>query len=269
MQDIKRIIKALPGISLLVDQHDQALSERDRAVEFVPPGHFYSPIPSIEDVMTREKEIWRDQKKPHLHGGIDWNEEHQLALMEQFKNYYRDQPFGAYWNCSQRFYFENPSYSYSDAIFLYCFIRHLKPKRIIEVGSGFSSGLMMDTNQLLFGNSMSVTCIDPYPEVLRSVILPGDANLITLIEKPVWEVGSDVFTELRSRDILFIDSTHVSKIGSDVNYLFFEILPVLSRGVHIHFHDVFHSFEYPRQWILGVCRITLYILRSLGYERAA
>ena len=70
-----------------------------------------------------------------------------------------------------------------------------------------------------------------------------------LIEKRVQEVPLETFASLGENDVLFIDSSHVSKIGSDVNRLYFDMLPVLAPGVLIHIHDVAGNFEYPRDWL--------------------
>ncbi|MDR1562767.1 MAG: class I SAM-dependent methyltransferase, partial [Dysgonamonadaceae bacterium] len=76
-------------------------------------------------------------------------------------------------------------------------------------------------------------------------------------------VPLDVFTELKANDILFIDSTHVAKFNSDVNYVIHKILPILSDGVYIHFHDIFYPFEYPMEWLLeGRAWNEQYVLRA-------
>ena len=77
------------------------------------------------------------------------------------------------------------------------------------------------------------------------------------------EVDSQVFAELQTNDILFIDSSHVAKIDSDVNHIFFRILPLLNRGVYIHFHDIFYPFEYPLDWVYeGRAWNETYLLRA-------
>ena len=68
---------------------------------------------------------------------------------------------------------------------------------------------------------------------------PGDEERVTIIGAGIQDVALDVFAKLEAGDILFVDSTHVSKIASDVNYIFFEILPVLQKGVYIHIHDIY------------------------------
>ena len=143
----------------------------------------------------------------------------------------------------------NLAYSYSDAIMLYCMIRHLKPRRIIEVGSGHSSCVILDTNEIFFANRIETVFIEPYPDLLLSLLKPGDENRIQIIPKRLQDVASSLFSSLDANDILFIDSTHVAKIGSDVNMVFAEILPALHPGVHVHFHDIFYPFEYPKYWI--------------------
>ena len=214
---------------------------------WVPAGHFYSPIPSLEEVRAREEEIF-DSTSATL-GGIDLGQEAQLALLEQMKAYYPELPFTATRTDRHRYCFDNDFYSYGDGIVLYSMIRHARPRQIIEIGSGFSSCVMLDTSDLFFDSSIRCTFVEPYPERLHSLLRPGDLERSTLIEKPVQRVPLTVFDDLSSGDILFIDSTHVSKTGSDVNHILFKILPRLARGVYIHIHDIFYPFEYPREWV--------------------
>jgi hypothetical protein len=129
-------------------------------------------------------------------------------------------------------------------------IRHYKPKRIIEVGSGFSSAVMLDTNECFFGNEINLTFIDPYMDRLNMLLREPNRVTTTLVATDVQEVPLSLFEALETNDILFIDSTHVAKTGSDVNYILFDILPRLNSGVIIHFHDVFYPFEYPEGWVL-------------------
>ena len=150
---------------------------------------------------------------------------------------------------ARRYFFENPTYSYSDAICLYGMIRHVRPRRIIEVGSGYSSCVMLDTNELFFDNRIECTFIDPYPERLQSLIRKDDHARIAIVPKRVQDVAPRRFHEQAANDILFIDSTHVAKIGSDVNHIIGNILPVLRPGVYVHFHDIFYPFEYPLEWL--------------------
>jgi predicted O-methyltransferase YrrM len=217
------------------------------ARQFVPPGHFYSPIPALDDIRTNEKSIFHNGSREL--SGIDLHEEEQLQLLHSFRKYYDELPFRAHKTSNLRYFFDNPAYSYSDAIFLHCMIRDVKPQRIIEVGSGYSSCLMLDTNDLYFNGSIALTFIEPHPELLLSLVHSQDRGRTTIISSRVQDVDLVTFDSLQAGDILFVDSTHVSKICSDVNRLFFEILPRLNDGVFVHFHDIFYPFEYPREWV--------------------
>jgi hypothetical protein len=254
---IKSLIKRLPIIKEIVSKREKLRRE----FGFVPPGHFYSPIPSLEEIRRNEERIFGETSRNIP--GIELNESEQLNLLEDFCQYYESIPFQPHKIEGLRYYFENPAYSYSDAIFLHFMIRHLKPRRIIEIGSGFSSCVTLDTDELFLDRSINTTFIDPYPDLLISLIKENDKNRIKIIPQRLHEVGLNIFEDLKANDILFIDSTHVSKIDSDVNRIFFEILPALSSGVYIHFHDIFFPFEYPKEWIYeGRAWNEMYLLRS-------
>jgi len=214
---------------------------------WVPPGHFYSPIPDPDELKKREANIF--DRSQQVLAGINLNTEDQLELMSRFKSFYQEIPFTVQKTEGNRYYFENNFYSYSDAIFLYCVIRHFKPKSIIEVGSGFSSFCILDTNEKFFGGSIRCQFIEPYPDRLYSRLKPGDKEVIEITETKLQDVDLYYFEKLAANDLLIVDSTHVAKTGSDVNRIFFEILPHLKKGVLIHFHDIFYPFEYPKEWV--------------------
>lgn len=234
---IKKVINNLPYIKGLKSQVD-LLSH--------PPGHYYSPIISKEDLIKREDKIWKKSSKNIQ--GINLNEVSQLRLLNGLVGYYNELPFEASVKEGLRYYYNNKMFRHFDAIILYSMIRMCKPKRIIEVGSGFSSAVMLDTNNLFFENSIKCTFIEPYPRRLKSLLFENEK--IDLIEQPVQNVDVKLFEQLGENDILFIDSSHVSKTGSDVNFLMFEVLPRLTKGVKIHFHDIFYPFEYPKKWAI-------------------
>jgi predicted O-methyltransferase YrrM len=253
-------------IELMKTELEECRRELERYRTWVPPGDVLSPIPSREQLNLREKEIYA---VPREMPGLDLNEEGQLRLFDQLFEFYKDQPFSAQQTAGRRYWFENPAYSYSDAILLYCMMRHLRPRRIIEVGAGYSSAAILDTNELFFENSIECTFIEPQTQLLHSLLKNGDTVRITLLEKPLQEVASEVFAELQANDILFIDSSHVAKTDSDVNHIFFRILPLLKSGVFIHFHDIFYPFEYPLDWVYeGRAWNEAYLLRAfLQYNR--
>ena len=213
-----------------------------------PAGHYYSPIVSVDEIKKRADEIWKNENVDGI-VGIELKREDQLALVKNFEKFYAEIPFAENKSNGHRYYFENQFYSYTDAIMLYSMIRHFKPKQIIEVGSGFSSAVMLDTNELFFDNSIRLTFIEPYTSRLNTLLTDKDRKNTTIIETDVQVVPFEVFEQLNAGDILFIDSTHVAKTGSDVNFILFEILPRLKAGVLIHFHDIFYPFEYPKDWV--------------------
>jgi len=213
---------------------------------WVPPGHFSSPIPAVRDLKMNEDEVFR---YPPGIRGVDLNEKGQLDLLKSFAAVYPEQPFTPEAIPDRRYFFENPNYSYNDAIVLYCMMRHVRPRRVVEVGSGYSSCAMLDVNELFFDNAIACTFIDPYPQLLRDLIKDSDHAHIQVLGQKVQDVDLEVFRELTASDILFIDSSHVTKTGSDVNYIVFKILPLLKEGVYIHFHDIFYPFEYPTEWV--------------------
>jgi len=233
-----------------------------------PNGHYFSPYPELNDIKKHETRIFgrRETALPE----IDLNAEAQLRLLDSFKEYYDTLPFTDDRKEGLRYHYINPAYSYSDGIFLYCMIRHVRPRKVVEIGCGYSSCVTLDTNELHFNNEISCTFIDPYPELLYSLINDDDRRRIEIIPQRLQDVDLDVFRALGDGDILFIDSTHVSKVDSDVNRIFFEILPSLKSGVYIHFHDVFFPFEYPKQWVYeGRAWTELYMLRAfLEYNNA-
>ena len=127
--------------------------------------------------------------------------------------------------------------------------RELTRKHLIEIGSGHSTLLAAQAFQKIAqeGRAGELIACEPYPKEFLRRGFPG---LSRLIEKKVQDVPLAEFEALGRNDILFIDSSHVLKIGSDVQFEFLEILPRLKPGVLVHFHDIFLPEEYPRQWIL-------------------
>jgi len=210
-------------------------------------GHFYSPIPSIEEVREREAELF-DTSRQDL-GAIDLNEKEQILLLQDISKYYADQPFPAERKPSLRYYWPNMQFGFSDAFFLHAMMRRVKPRKIIEVGSGYSSCAMLDTNDAFLDQSVSFTFIEPDTARLRSLLFPSDLQKLKIIERRVQQVSPEDLAALEDGDILFIDSSHVSKVGSDVHHIVFKVLPLLKRGVYVHFHEVIYPFEYIAKWV--------------------
>lgn len=253
---LRRAINQFPVVKRIVQSRHAIGSPME-----YPPGHFYSPIPDIASI--RENEGMMFGSIPREIPGINLRESEQLELLEKFLVYYEDLFFTKERSENNRFYYENNYYSYSDAIFLFCMIKHFKPKKIIEIGSGFSSALMLDTNDKFFNAEISCTFIEPNPDRLLSLVNQRGSKNIEILKTPLQNINTEIFSQLDKNDILFVDSTHVLKTFSDLNMILFDILPLLHKGVLIHFHDIFYPFEYPKKWIYnGRAWNELYALRA-------
>lgn len=256
MTNIRGAVKRIP--------YTQLALQRIRALT----GHFDSPIPSVKALKRREGQIWG--KPSGTLEGIDLREGAQLALLETLGHYATDLHLEEQKNEQFRFYYENGFFGYSDGFLLACMLRYLRPQQLIEVGSGFSSGLIFDVNDRYLDYTLDCTFIDPYPQRLLSLMTERDRCRAKVLQKPVQEVDMGVFEQLAAGDILFIDSSHVCKTDSDVNYLYFKVLPSLRVGVYVHIHDIPYPFEYPKQWVLkGRAWNEAYLLRAfLQYNHA-
>jgi hypothetical protein len=215
----------------------------------VVPVHYYQPIP---DTRVLPLSLWdRVSDLP----GVDMREEQQKQLLSEivagFKDEYAVIPEGAS-TPEFRFYLGNVAFEAVDAEMLFGLIRLLKPRRVYEIGSGFSTLLAADalSRNRVDGYSCRFVVIEPYPSAELEASLPGDVELWRV---PVQEVSLTEFQSLGENDILFIDSSHVCKIGSDVQFLFLEVLPRIRPGVVVHVHDILMPLEYPKPWVLD-CR---------------
>ncbi len=242
---LKAAIKRLPPIAALVAERDALL----KACGMAPPGHFYSPIVALAEADRDASRIFGEA--PRQIAGIDMNEPAQLELLSQFEAMYDSIDIPETKAESYRYFFENPAYSYSDAIMLHCMMRHCRPRQIVEVGCGYSSCLMLDTSERYLDDTVEMTFIEPFPALLKSLVRPDDFDRCEVIPRRLQDTPLTVFDKLGAGDFLFIDSTHVCKTGSDVNFLLFEVLPRLRRGVYVHVHDIFYPFEYPKEWVYG------------------
>lgn len=226
---------------------DDPPSQRKRLL--FPDGHFYSPVVDIDDVSVRCHAIWPVNP---VAGGIDFNDASQRALLStEFPRFIPDFDYPEVLDDASdgtRFFTENSQFAWLDARTLFVLLRAWRPRRIIEVGSGFSSLLIADVNRRWFEERIHFTCIEPYP---RPFLTAKIAGISRLIETPVQSVPLTEFGALDAGDILFIDSSHVSKTGSDVNFLYFQVLPLLKAGVHIHIHDIFLPHDYPPDWVIA------------------
>jgi hypothetical protein len=228
-----------------------------------PAGHFYSPIVDTDDVEARRASIWPD--RPTVLG-IDFDDaSHRDVLATLFPRYLPEYDYPERLpdrDDLDSFYTQNSQFSWLDARALFVLLQAWRPSRVIEVGSGYSSLLIADVNRRFLGGATDVTCIEPYPRPFLRRTVPGIARVL---EQRVQDVPLATFDALGDGDVLFIDSSHVAKTGSDVNHLVFEVLPRLARGVRVHVHDIFLPHDYPPDWVLGENRSwnEQYVLRAL------
>jgi predicted O-methyltransferase YrrM len=235
---------------------------------FAPPGHFYSPIPDEGEAAAQTNRALARQVGPPA--GVAIPDDVLLETWQALYPVMASAPFEDEPGHDFRYGYSNGFFSYGDALVYYALIATRRPKRIVEIGSGHSSALALDARDHL-GLSIDLTFIEPYPATLKSLLRPADYQTTRIIADKVQNVDMSVFQPLEPGDILFIDSSHVMKTGSDVCFEIFEILPALKPGVIVHFHDVFYHFEYPAPWVIDERRgwNELYALRAfLMYNSA-
>jgi predicted O-methyltransferase YrrM len=207
------------------------------------PTHYYAAEPNIFE-LERTRDLWT---KPLSLVGIAVDLDGQLhalaGLCTPYRNEYADS--AAYRTAVREGY--GPGYGEIEAQALHGVIRASKPRRIIEIGSGVSTACAraaLRTNET-DGRSGTITCVEPHPSPRLLALAASDAS-VTVIRDLVQAVPVDLFTTLEANDLLFVDSSHVVKAGSDVTHIVLEILPRLRPGVMVHFHDSYLPYAYQR-----------------------
>jgi Methyltransferase domain len=210
----------------------------------VIPSNFYSSIPSIEEIENSYE--YTEQRPPYLDTGVfkadvmqNWLEELTICAQD-----FNPPMEGNEETCENGFFWKNSQFSYSDAMAYYAFLRRLKPRKVIEIGGGFSSLIAADA--LGENGSGSLTCIEPYP---RPFLL--DRHDIDLKRIRAQDINADHLNDMFvNGDVLFIDSTHTVKTGSDCLHIYLRLLPNIRRNIFIHIHDIFLPFGLPQEWLL-------------------
>ena len=213
----------------------------------VTPNHFYWPIPDINELEKRE---WPTSMATM---SFDFHFARQLKMLDRMTADYGnewtafpDRPV----NGSGGYHHNNGFFEMVDAEIAYGFVRQHRPARIIEIGTGFSTRVMaaaLQMNKQIDGAGGEIISIDPKPE---RVPQNGFSNFVTVIPSAVQDVDLNLFQSLGPNDILFIDSSHVVSVGSDVVREYLEIIPSLRSGVLVHIHDIFFPSDYPREAVL-------------------
>jgi hypothetical protein len=210
-----------------------------------PIGHYYSPVVDPDELA---KSSFGKQRKPDELLCIDFNYEKMKPLIATALTA-RTMSLPEEATPEFRYYVNNDMFGIGDAIVLSAFLSHFKPANWIEVGSGFSSAILLDTLDRDSTLKTKVVFIEPNTDRLEALIRQEDRERVSIIKSIVQDVPLETYEILGAGDVLFLDTTHISKTGSDVNHEVFQILPRLKPGVIVHFHDVFDVLEYPDEWI--------------------
>ncbi len=210
-----------------------------------PMGHYHSPVVDPRTV-SEYVEIQHSLSLADL-SGISINLDAMRQLWLKNLEFTKNHPFTREPNMNDRFRYGDGPFPEGDAIAIQLIFAEFRPEKVVEIGSGFSTACMLDSAERVGLGDISLVCIEPYPERLLSMLRPTDS--VKILEKRVQEVDKSIVDSLKANDILFIDSTHVMKTGSDVHFEFFSLMPRLRSGVIVHFHDIGYLFEYPNKWI--------------------
>jgi hypothetical protein len=235
--------KAINGYRRL-RKDDRALRSlfHERGIWFLPPS-YYAGLASPDEVNASWE--YRGAEPPYLAAHVfdDAKLTSQLEALVQFRVEF-DPPREGDPDRPERFFWNNKKFYGLDAIAYYAMIRYFKPNRIVEIGSGYST--LAAAEAIAKNGTGEIVCIEPYP----SRFLASIPQVSRVIAKRVQDMPVEWFSEsLRANDILFIDSTHTVKPGSDCLYEYLQVLPILANGVVVHAHDIFLPEGLPPFWV--------------------
>lgn len=210
-------------------------------------GEYYSPMYDTRELAKERQRLWPSIPRETI--GIDWREPSQLALCrDAFARQTHLEFSDDAVKDPTEYFVNNGQYPPLDAWVLEGVIRHFKPRRMFEIGCGFSTLVSAHVNRTYFDSQIDLTCIEPYP---RPFLVEGNiAGVGGLRIERIQDTPLALFETLRENDVLFIDTSHTIKTGGDVTWIFHEILPRLASGVIVHIHDFFLPREYPESWVL-------------------
>lgn len=219
---------------------------------------FYNGVPHLDEIPAN---VWT--RRSSMSGVVLDRERSRLAV-EELIRIVLDDGFSPPPMTEQRgtYFTENGGFGLRDAAVLWGMLRRIKPRQVIEIGSGYSTMVIaaaLGTNDLE-GKPARHVVIDPFPQ---DDLIGGIARPFELLTQSVTDVQIPQFEELGANDVLFVDTTHTVKVGGDVTFLMLDVLPALRAGVHVHFHDIFLPYEYPRRFFeLGYNWAEQYVLQA-------
>ncbi len=205
-------------------------------------AHYYEPL--IE--FNFKRPLSEDRHLP----GISLNHDEQLQLLGHLR--YGDELLCWLNQNPKAFDLTNVNFQSGDVEMWYNIVRHFKPKRLIEVGAGYSTLIAIEAlkqnHQENEHHKCKHICIEPFEMAWL------EQTTVEVVRKKVEEVELDFFSQLEANDILFIDSSHVIRSQGDVLFEYLEVLPTLKPGVVVHIHDIFTPRDYPEQWVVKELR---------------
>jgi predicted O-methyltransferase YrrM len=212
----------------------------DKLGAHILPKHYYTSIPDYK-WLNENKSVWCRRVDMT---GVEWDLQSQLAWLErQCQPFYDEvRGLGVYADVTDGAY--GLGFGPIESQVLHCVCRAAKPRRIVEVGGGVSTACMLYAlrkNSSEGSPACEVSCVEPFPALALSGL-----DGIELVQSMVQTLPLSFFDRLQAGDILFIDSSHSVKTGSEVPYLYLEVLPRLKPGVLVHIHDIFLPYLYQR-----------------------
>lgn len=208
--------------------------------------HYYEP-------MVNPKHLRYALSKNRALPAVDLDVAAQLSFLERFTYQQELAAFPLEKGSDLKFYYHNSSFESGDAEYLYSLLRSVKPKRMIEIGSGQSTLISKSALDLNRAEDVAYrcehVCIEPYEQ-------PWLEQLgVQVIRRRVEECGTALFTSLERNDVLFIDSSHVIRPQGDVVFEYLELLPILKSGVYVHVHDIFTPRDYLQEWVVDEIKL--------------
>lgn len=202
---------------------------------------YTSPVPILEELRP---EVW---ETPSELRGVRFDAEAQFAFLEALGSGL-DEFAPPLDDPGEGYFARNDFFQAVDAQVLFAVLRRFRPRRVIELGSGFSTMVIATAGErnAVDGAPFSHTVVDPFPFPGLSQTFWGERELVPA---KVEDVGLEVFSQLSAGDVLFVDTSHAVRIGGDVNFVVLDVLPTLADGVLVHFHDVYLPWQYPRAWM--------------------
>jgi Methyltransferase domain len=211
-----------------------------------PPGHFYSPVVSAHDIERHRERVYATVADRDL-PGLALDLEAQLETFARIAAAAAGHPWSERPQPRLRYGFDNPNFGPGESLLLWGMFCDLAPRRVIEIGAGWSTRAILDIRDRVLDGNLDVTAIEPYASEVIPDLMSDPA--VQVIEVAAQETGLERFLALEAGDVLFVDSSHVVKFGSDVQFILNDVLPRLAPGVRVHFHDVMYPFEYPLEWV--------------------